>query len=149
MSEPPKLEECVEETTKGSRKSQLVLHGKTPAVITEGPSIEAASALPLASSHSSPSASPNQTSNHAPKIEGQDHRRDKEGADRELRTNRNGRQFMVEATVDTSAAVESSSGTGKTGHSTRTKRKHKTMTRKRQHGKLRLVCGNLLLVCGK
>jgi hypothetical protein len=43
----------------------------------------------------------------------------------------------------TSTGEDGSSGTGKTGHSTRTKRKHKTVTRKRQHGELRLVCGNL------
>ncbi len=36
---------------------------------------------------------------------------------------------------------DGSSGTGKTGHSTRTKSKHKTVTRKRQHGELRLVYG--------
>ena len=31
------------------------------------------------------------------------------------------------------------SGTGKIGHSTRTKRKHKTAIRKQQHGELRLA----------
>jgi hypothetical protein len=48
----------------------------------------------------------------------------------------------------TSTGEDGSSGTGKTGHSTRTKRKHKTVTRKRQHGELRLVCGNLFLIWG-
>jgi hypothetical protein len=141
LSEPPKLVQCVEETDKASAKSQLVLHNKTPAAITEGLTVEAGL---LASSHSRPSASPNQTAstssiNHAPKIEGQD-KRDKEGADLELRTKRDSRQLTVEATTDISA-VEGSSGTGKTGHSTRTKRKHKTVTRKRQPGELRCVSG--------
>ena len=98
----------------GSGKSQLVLHGMKPA---KGLTEEAG--LPLASPHSP--ASPNQTStssDHAPKIEGRDERRDhyKEGA--------------------STSKVEDGSGTGKTGHSTRTKRKHKTATRKRQHGEL-------------
>ena len=115
MSEhTPKLEQCVEETVEGSGKSQLVLHSKKPAINTEDLTVEAGL---LASSHSSPSASPNQKSalsDHAPKIEGQDERRD----------------------ADTSK-VEGRSGPGKTGHSTRTKRKHKAATRKRQHGELR------------
>ena len=37
----------------------------------------------------------------------------------------------------TSVAVPSEDGTGRTKHSTRTKRKHKTATHKRQHGELR------------
>jgi hypothetical protein len=148
MSEQPKLEQCVEETEEGSRISQLVLRSKTPAMISEGLTVEAG--LLLASSHSRPSASPNQTAstlsiNHAPNIEGQD-KLGKEGTDLELRTKRDSRQVSVEATADTSA-VEG--GTGKTGHSTRTKRKHKTVARKRQPGELRCVNGNLLRVCGE
>ena len=38
----------------------------------------------------------------------------------------------------TRTGKDGGSGTGKTGWSTRTKRKHKTVTRKRQHGELRL-----------
>ena len=39
----------------------------------------------------------------------------------------------------TRTSEDGSSGTGKTGRSTRTKMKHKTATRKRQHGELRLM----------
>ena len=39
-----------------------------------------------------------------------------------------------------SVAVLSEDGTGRTKHSTRTKRKRKTATHKRQHGELILVC---------
>ena len=115
MSEhTPKLEQCVEETVEGSEKSRLVLHSKKPAMNTEGLMLEAGL---LVSSHSSPPASFNEKSDHAPKIEGQDKRSDKEGADLELGTKRDGGH--LKATVDTSA-VECSSDTGKTGYSART-----------------------------
>ena len=42
--------------------------------------------------------------------------------------------------INTSVAVPSKDGTGRRRHSTRTKRKRKTATHKRQHGELRLVC---------
>ena len=109
-----------------NKTSQLVLHNKT-AVITEDLSVEVC--LLPASSHSSSSSSP---SNHA---QGQDIRHDKgepriKGDSTVIR--------KLTATVDT-AAVEGGSGTGKTGYSTRTRRKHKTATRKRQHGEFRLI----------
>ena len=116
MSEPPKLEQCVEETEEGSKKSQLVVHSKVPAMITEGLSIEADL---LASSHSSLPVSPNHTStssNHAPEIERQN-KHDREGP--ELWIKRDGGQLMIEATMDASA-VQDSSGIGKTGHSIKT-----------------------------
>ena len=139
MSEhTPKLEQCVEETVEGSEKSQLVLHSKKLAMISEGLSLEADL---LASSQSSPSSSFKEKSFssdhvHAPKIERQDKQRDKEGADLELGTKIVSKELM--ATMDT-PTVECSSDTSKTGHSTRTKRKYKTATRKRQHGELRLM----------
>ena len=117
----------------GSGKSQLVLHSKKPVMISEGLSDL------LASSQSSPSSSFKEksfSSDHAPRIERQDKQRDKEGADLELGTKTVSKELM--AMVDT-PTVECSSDTGKTGHSTRTKRKHKTATRKRQHGELRLM----------
>ena len=111
----------------GSEKSQLVLHSKKPAMNTEGLTVEAGV---LTSSHSSTSASPNQksgSSDHAPKIEGQDERRDKdEGGSGNSKTGHSIR-----------TGKDGGSGTGKIGHSTKTKRKHKTATRKRQHGELR------------
>ena len=154
MSEhTPKLEQCLEETVEGSGKSQLVLHSKKPAMNTEGLPVETGL---LASSHLSQSTSPSASSDHAPKIEGQDKRRDKESADLELGTKTVSKELM--ATVDTPTiecssdtgktghstrtSEDSSSGTCKTGHSTRTKRKHK---RKRQHGELRFIVASLFL----
>ena len=43
----------------------------------------------------------------------------------------------TEHSIRTGEDIDGGSGTGKTGHSTRTKRKHKTVARKRQHGELR------------
>ena len=138
MSEhTPKLEQCVEETTEGSRKSQLVLHSKKPTMNTEGLMVEAGL---LVSSHSSPSASPNQksaSSDHAPKIEGKNERC---GADTSKVEGGNGSgsdSGTGRTGHSTRTGEDGSSGTGKTGHSTRTKRKHKTVTHKRQHGELR------------
>ena len=46
----------------------------------------------------------------------------------------------------TRASEDGSSGAGKIGHSTRTKRKHKTATRRQQHGELRLVVSLFLFL---
>ena len=46
----------------------------------------------------------------------------------------------------TRTSEDGGSGTGKIGHSTRTKRKHKTATRKRQHGELRLMVFLLFVI---
>ena len=121
----------------GSGKSQLVLHSKKPAMISisEGLSLEADL---LASSQSSSSSSFKEksfSSDHAPKIERQD-KRDQERADLELGTKTVSKELM--ATMDT-PTVECSNDTSKIGRSTRTKRKYKTATRKRQHGELRLM----------
>ena len=132
MSEhTPKLEQCVEETVEGSGKSQLVLHSKKPVMIDEGETVEAG--LLASSHHSSPSASPNPksaSSDHAPEIEGEDEQSDKEGADTSKVKGGSGSGRTGHSTRT------GEDGTGKTAHSTRTKRKHKTATRKRQHSEL-------------
>ena len=98
-----------------------------PGTIVKDLSVEASlltfSAFPSQSSHAG---------SHPPKFEAPQHKA--------LTIQRGDRELVIEATaVDASMGEGRGSGTSKTGHSTRTKRKHKRATHKRQHGELTSV----------